>query len=317
MKAWQFTKTHAPLKLVDYPEPVAKAGEVVLDIKATGLCHTDVTILDDPGWMKLVQAPVILGHECAGVVDSVGDGVTDFAVGDRVGVCPVIDADKGISIGGGIDGAYANKMVVPASALIPLPDNVSFIEGAAATDAGMTSHNALFNVGGAKPGMKVGIVGMGGIGEFGAKLAVAKGCTVYVADSKPTARQIAKEIGAVAVFADAADMKDVAPQVILDAAGFDTTTNHALQAVALHGKVVVVGMGILHSTISTWDLIMKQAQILGSMGGTKADIADCYHLMAAGKVKPTLSTIDFDQIDQGLDQLRDGKVKGRLIATQD
>ena len=317
MKAWQFTKTHEPLKLVDYPEPVAKAGEVVLDVKATGLCHTDVTILDDPGWMKLVHAPVILGHECAGVVDSVGAGVTDFAVGDRVGVCPVIDADKGISIGGGIDGAYANKMVVPASALIPLPDNVSFIDGAAATDAGMTSHNALFNVGGAKPGMKVGIVGMGGIGEFGAQLAVAKGCTVYVADPKPTARQIAKEIGAAAVFEDAAEMKDVAPQVILDAAGFDTTTNHALQAVALHGKVVVVGMGILHSTISTWDLIMKQAQILGSMGGTKADIADCYQLMAAGKVKPTLSTIDFNQIDQGLDQLRDGKVKGRLIAIQD
>lgn len=317
MKAWQFTKTHEPLKLVDYPEPVAKDGEVVINIKAAGLCHTDVTILDDPGWMQLVKAPVILGHECAGVIDSVGAGVTDFTVGDRVGVCPVIDPETGVSIGGGIDGAYADKMVVPASALIPLPDNVSFIEGAAATDAGMTSHNALFNVGGAKPGMKIGIVGMGGIGEFGTRMAVAKGCEVYVADPKPEAQKIAKEIGVKGVFSDAADMQEVAPQVILDAAGFDTTTNHALKAVAFQGKVVVVGMGILHSTISTWDLIMKQAQILGSMGGTKEDIEDCYQMMAEGKVKPTLSTTTFDQIDKGLDQLRAGNVKGRLIAIHD
>lgn len=193
-------------------------GEVVVDIKASGLCHTDVTILDDPGWMNLVKAPVILGHECAGVIDSVGPDVTDFKVGDRVGVCP-IDPDTGTSIGGMVDGAYANKMVIPATEAIYLPDNVSFLQGAAATDAGMTSHHALFVVGGAKEGTKVGIVGMGGIGEFGARLAVAKGCEVYVADPKPEAQKIAKELGVNGVFADAADMKDVAPEVILDAAG--------------------------------------------------------------------------------------------------
>lgn len=316
MKAWQFTKTHEPLKLVDYPEPKAGKGQVVVNIKASGLCHTDVTILDDPGWMKLVKAPVILGHECAGVIDSVGDGVTDFKVGDRVGVCP-IDPDTGTSIGGMIDGAYANKMVIPATEAIHLPDSVSFLQGAAATDAGMTSHHALFVVGGAKKGTKVGIVGLGGIGEFGARLAIAKGCEVYVADPKPEAQKIAKAMGVKQVFADAAEMAGVAPEVILDAAGFDTTTNHALQAIAPFGKVVVVGMGILHSTISTWDLIMKQASVVGSMGGNADDIKACYQLMAEGKVNPTISTTTFDQIDQGLQQLRNGEVKGRLIATQE
>lgn len=316
MKAWQFTKTHEPLKLVDYPDPKADKGQVVVDIKASGLCHTDVTILDDPGWMKLVQAPVILGHECAGVIDSVGEGVTDFKVGDRVGVCP-IDPDTGTSIGGMIDGAYANKMVIPATEAIHLPDNVSFLQGAAATDAGMTSHHALFVVGGAKKGTKVGIVGMGGIGELGARLALAKGCEVYVADPKPEAQQIAQKMGVKQVFSDAADMAQVAPEVILDAAGFDTTTNHSLQAIAPFGKIVVVGMGILHSTISTWDLIMKQAMVVGSMGGNADDIKDCYKLMSEGKVNPTISTTTFDQIDQGLQQLRKGNVKGRLIATQD
>lgn len=316
MKAWQFTKTHKPLELIDYPEPKAGKGEVVVDIKASGLCHTDVTILDDPGWMQLIKAPVILGHECAGVIDSVGEEVTDFKVGDRVGICP-IDPDTGTSIGGMVDGAYANKMVVPATEAIHLPDNVTFLQGAAATDAGMTSHHALFVVGSAKKGTKVGIVGMGGIGEFGARLAVAKGCEVYVADPKPEAQVIAKEIGVKQVFSDASEMVKVSPEVILDAAGFDTTTSHSLQAIAPFGKVVVVGMGILHSTISTWDLIMKQASIVGSMGGNAEDIKDCYKLISEGKVDPTITTITFDKIDQGLEKLRKGEVKGRLIATQD
>ena len=178
----------------------------------------------------------------------------------------------------------------------------------------MTSHNAIFNVGGATKGTKVGIVGLGGIGEFGARLAIAKGCQVYVADPKPSAQKIAKDIGVDGVFDDVREMDDVQPEVILDAAGFDTTTNHALKAIAPQGKIVVVGMGILHSTISTWDLIMKKASLIGSNGGTAADIKECYDLMATGKVNPTMAFTTFDKIDKGLDQFRAGKVNGRLIA---
>lgn len=315
MKAWQFTKTHEPLKLIDAPDPKPKAGQVVVDIKASGLCHTDVTIIDDPGWMQMINAPVILGHECAGVISEVAPDVTDYKVGDRVGVCP-IDLKSLVSIGGVVDGAYAEKIALPHTQLIPLPDNVSFVDGAASTDAGMTSHRAIFGVGGAKAGMKVGIVGMGGIGGFGVQLALAAGCKVYVADPKPEEQEIAKKLGVEAVFSDASEMKDVAPEVIVDCAGFNTTTNHALHSVARGGKVVVVGMGILHSDISTWDLIMKQASIIGSEGGDNDDIAACYKEISAGKVHPVTSTISFDQIGQGLDQLREGKVTGRLIAVQ-
>ncbi len=294
---------------------MAGQGQVVIDIKAMGLCHTDVTIVDDPGWMKLVKTPCILGHECAGIVESVGEGVKNFAPGDRVGVCPV-DAVTGASLGGVLDGSYAQKLLVPASMLVPLPDQVDFINGAAATDAGMTSYHALFVAGGAASGTKVGIVGMGDIGEFGARAAVAKGCQVYVADPKPEARKIAESFGVTQTFADAADMASVAPEVIMDSAGFDVTTSHSLTAVAPGGKIVVVGMGILQTTISTWDLIMKQVSIIGSMGGTKEDIAACYQLMADGKVKPTLSAIAFEDINDGLQLLREGRVTGRLVATR-
>ncbi|MGN1279384.1 MAG: alcohol dehydrogenase catalytic domain-containing protein, partial [Limosilactobacillus sp.] len=303
------------LQLIDAPEPTLKAGQVKVDIKASGLCHTDVTIVDDPGWMKSVNAPVILGHECAGVVAEVADDVTDYQVGDRVGVCP-IDLKSMVSIGGVVDGAYAEKVVVPHTQLIPLPDNVSFVDGAAATDAGMTSHRAIFGVGGAKKGTKVGIVGMGGIGGFGVQLALAAGCEVYVADPKPEEQAIAKKLGVAGVFDDAIDMKDVAPQVIVDCAGFNTTTAHALAAVAPLGKVVVVGMGVLHSDISTWDLIMKRASVVGSNGGDNEDIAACYKEISAGKVHPITTTIKFDEIGAGLDRLRRGGVTGRLIAAQ-
>lgn len=159
MKGWLFTDTHIPLKLIEKPDPVAVPGEVVVDIKASGLCHSDVAALEDPGWMALITAaPMIMGHEMSGVISEVGEGVTGFKVGDRVGVCPM-SQDPSVATGMGYsrDGGYATKCLVPAKNLVPLPDNVSFIQGAAATDAGMTSYHAMFVVGGAKAGMKVAL----------------------------------------------------------------------------------------------------------------------------------------------------------------
>lgn len=128
MQGWLFTGTHIAPKLITKPDPKAAAGEVVLDVKAAGLCHSDVGALEDPTWMPFFKAPVIFGHECAGVVTEVGDGVTEFKLGDRVGVCP-INTQTNITIGYGRDGGYATKVAVPACQLIPLPDEVTFVQG--------------------------------------------------------------------------------------------------------------------------------------------------------------------------------------------
>lgn len=93
MKSWRFTGTNEPLQLAELPEPTAGPGQVVVDVKAAGICHTDVGILTDPGWMTmLAQVPVTLGHEDAGVISQVGEGVDDFQVGDRVAICPTTPA---------------------------------------------------------------------------------------------------------------------------------------------------------------------------------------------------------------------------------
>lgn len=103
MKSWRFTGTNEPLQLAELPEPTAGPGQVVVDVKAAGICHTDVGILTDPGWMTmLAQVPVTLGHEDAGVISQVGEGVDDFQVGDRVAICPTTPAGcPGSSFDGG------------------------------------------------------------------------------------------------------------------------------------------------------------------------------------------------------------------------
>lgn len=312
MKGWLFTDTHVPLKLVEQPDPVIEPGKVIVDIKATGLCHSDVGALEDEGWLEIItKRPVIMGHEFAGVIAEVGEGVTGYKVGDRVGVCPI---GEGGSPGYQYDGGYANKALVPAGNLVPMPDNVSFAQGAAATDAGMTSYHAMFVTGGAKAGMKVGVIGIGGLGQIAGRAAVVAGCEVYGVDLSPAARDLGRELGMKDVFENVSDLAAIAPELIVDYAGFGTTTAQALEAIAVGGTVVQVGMGRLEATISTRTLILKAARLLGSVGGNNDDIANCYRLMASGDLDPMITEITFDEISEGLDRLAAGGVKGRLVA---
>lgn len=312
MKGWLFTNTHVPLKLVEQSDPVIEPGKVILDIKATGLCHSDVGALEDEGWLEIItKLPVIMGHEFAGVVAEVGEGVTGYKVGDRVGVCPI---GEGGSPGYQYDGGYADKVLVPAGNLVPIPDSVSFAQGAAATDAGMTSFHAMFVTGGAKAGMKVGVIGIGGLGQIAGRAAVIAGCEVYGVDVSPAARDLGRELGMKDVFENVTDLADIAPDLIVDYAGFGTTTAQAIEVVAVGGTVVQVGMGRLEATINTRLLITKAVRLLGSVGGDNGDIAHCYEMMASGELDPLITEITFDEIGEGLDRLAAGGVKGRLVA---
>lgn len=317
MKGWLFTKTGVATKLIEKEDPHAVPGEVVIDIKAAGLCHSDVAALEDPSWMDLIPAaPCIFGHECAGIVSEVGEGVTEFKVGDRVGVNPV-SPRNGEAVGYHRDGGYATKCLVPADQCVHLPDKVNFVQGAAATDAGLTSYHALFVEGECKPGMKVGIVGIGGLGQFAAQMALISGCEVYAADPSEEARDLAEKIGCTKVYKDVVEMKDDAPELIVDYAGFGSTTAGALEAVAFKGRVVIVGMGILESTISTYLMIIKQLTLKGSNGGTCEDLKGVYKFFETGKLTPQLSTITLDEVGEGLERLKQGGVRGRLVAVID
>lgn len=322
MKGWLFTKTHDPLVLIEKPDPVAGPKQVVVDIKASGLCHSDVSAMEHESWMGLIRgAPLLLGHECAGVVESVGEEVTSVKPGDRVGVYLFSDRAANESIGYTRDGGYATKILIEESQCVHMPDEVTFEQGAAATDAGQTSYHAIFTVGGAKAGMKVGIVGIGGLGQFALGMALARGCDCYAVDVNPEARELAKEMGCEHVYENVIDLKEVAPEVIVDYAGFSTTTSDAIKAVAVGGTVVLVGMAkddvLIKDATALDGLIIKEVQLKGSMGGLPSDIEGVYDIFKTGRFNPMLSTIPFEEIDKGLEMLKRGEVKGRLIAVQD
>jgi propanol-preferring alcohol dehydrogenase len=184
MRGWLFTDTNAPLVLGEVAEPTPGPGEVVVDVKAAGLCHSDVGALQDPQWLDLITSrPVVLGHEIAGVVRQVADDVTDFTVGQHVGVCPVglLGGAPGYTRHGG----FTVKHCAPAVDLVPMPSGLSFELAALGTDAGMTSYHAMVTRGEANAGMKVGVIGLGGLGQLGAQVAVLRGAKVHIAELTP------------------------------------------------------------------------------------------------------------------------------------
>ncbi|ERG64570.1 MULTISPECIES: zinc-binding dehydrogenase [Agrococcus] len=309
MRAWQFVGTHKDFERVDIEEPTAGPGKVVIDVKAAGLCHSDVGILEDEKWLEnMKELPVVPGHETAGVISEVGEGVTDWKVGDRVAVWPMAEF-----MGYMVNGAWEDRAEVSTDALIAIPDDVTFQQAAAATDAGMTSVGAL-STAGVEAGMKVGVIGFGGLGQIGARVAKLRGAEVYVAEINEAVWDRAREAGATQVAKSISEFADAELDVIIDYAGFGVTTADALKAVKAGGRVVQVGMGKLEATIDTYSLILGKKQLHGSVGGSKEDIVETMRHIASGDLKPAITEIDFEEIPAGVQQLADGSVVGRLVA---
>jgi propanol-preferring alcohol dehydrogenase len=286
MQSWRFYGTNKPLELEEVDEPKAGPGEVVVDVRAAGVCHSDVSALDDASWQPLFpRLPMTLGHENAGVISEVGEGMEHWKVGDRVGLAPVMPDGDAIGYGQW-DGGFGPKIRATDANLVKLPDEVSFELGAMATDAGLTSYHAMVTRGGAAKGKRVGVIGLGGLGYIGARVAVLLGAEVYGADVSEGARGLADEIGLAGVAESITEFADKNLDVIVDYAGFGTTTAEALDTLAEHGTFVQVGMGRNTSTINTYSIILKQLNVYGSKSGTKEDLEALYELMKSGQLNP-------------------------------
>ncbi|MET4589554.1 alcohol dehydrogenase catalytic domain-containing protein [Arthrobacter sp. 754] len=307
-------RNNKPLELNEVPEPHAGTGQVVVEVKAAGVCHSDVTALDDAGWMPLFpHLPRTMGHENAGVITEVGEGMDQWKVGDRVGLAPVMSDGDAIGYGKW-DGGFGPRLLATADNLVKLPDEVPFDLGAMATDAGLTAYHAIMAVGGAREGMKVGVIGLGGLGYIGARVAVLAGAEVYGAEINPETQKLSNEIGLAGVAGSIDAFKDKHLDLIVDYAGFGTTTAAAIETLAEFGTLVQVGMGRLESNINTYPLIINQLTIKGSKSGTREDLAGIYELMKSGKLNPPMNLITQADIPDAIDKLRAGGVVGRYIA---
>ena len=271
--------------------------------------------IDDAGWMALFRhgLPRTMGHESAGVISEVGEGMEHWKVGDRVGLAPVMSDGDALGYGKW-DGGFAPKLRATDDNLVELPDEVPFDLGAMATDAGLTAYHAIMAVGGAKAGMKVGVIGLGGLGYIGARCAALVGRRGLRRRGQPRDAKLADEIGLAGVADSIDEFKDKNLDLIVDYAGFGTTTSAAIETLAEFGTLVQVGMGRLESTINTYPLIINQLTIKGSKSGTKEDLAGIYELMKSGQLNPPMNHITHEDIPDAIDKLREGGVVGRFIA---
>jgi propanol-preferring alcohol dehydrogenase len=284
MKAWLFTEVNAPLELVELPDPEPAPGQVVIDVKGAGLCHSDVGIIEGAGLPWIAKRPIVLGHEVGGVITALGDGVSGHAVGDRITIGYLKPPPWGPGLGR--NGGYAEKTIVYADEIIPIPDEVSCVQAAVASDSSATAYHAVRSVGEVTGDSVVGIVGLGGLGLAGARFATLSGATVYGVDINPEVFDTALGLGVANVFTDVCDLDQFAPDVIVDFAGFGTTTAAALHAVRPGGAVVQVGLGAVEATISTNDLVLKQVRLVGSLGSAQTDLRAVLDLIATGEFTP-------------------------------
>ncbi|MBI0292974.1 zinc-binding dehydrogenase [Streptomyces sp. PRKS01-29] len=287
MKAFRYVAKGAPLQSAELPDPVAGAGWVVVDVEAAGLCHSDVHMID--GLIEpICPPPFTFGHEVAGTVSALGEGVEGYATGDRVAVAiiahPQVQASYAPGIG--VDGGYAERLVAHASTLVPLPDNVSTVHAAVATDSVVTAYHAVRT-------------------EAQAKF--------YGVDISPDTFEAAHAAGARACFTDTAALADLRPDAIIDFAGVGSTTSDAIDAVRRHGRVVLVGLGARTTTFTGGSLIRKSVQLRGSYGASKDEYRQVLDFIADGRIEPVVEEIPFADLNQGLDRLRHGKVRGRLV----
>ncbi|WP_369382857.1 zinc-binding dehydrogenase [Streptomyces sp. cg36] len=315
MKAMRFSGVGQPLRLETVPDPEPGPGWAVVDIEAAGLCHSDLHILAGMELGDLtVSTPLTLGHEGAGVISALGPDVEDFTVGDRVGVALMVHPVGAMDFapGVGCDGAFAEKQLVRASALVPIPDGVSFAQAAVATDSVVTAYHAVRTAAAVRPGQSVAVIGLGGLGLNAVHVAVHLGARVYGVDPNPDARAAAQQAGAAVCWPDACALSAHPPDVVLDFVGTQETAHHALNAVREGGRVVLVGLSEAVLPLPLASLVTRNIHLTGSLGASKDELREVYDLIARGALTPSVSEVPFTELPSALRRLARGDVQGRL-----
>ncbi len=236
----QLVRGGAPLEERQLADPVPGPGEVLVDVHFAGICHSDAHYRADASRVRL---PVTLGHEVAGVVAAVGEGVEEVAAGDRVALHYL--TENGDMLGKERDGGYAERIVVPASNAVRVPASVPLDQAAIMMCSTATALHAL-RVAPLQPGESVAILGFGGLGISALQLARALGASrVYTVDPVAAKQRLAAAMGAIPVALDELPEVDVA----LDFAGHEATAVAALRRLATGGRLVVVAINLRQLTI--------------------------------------------------------------------
>jgi 2-desacetyl-2-hydroxyethyl bacteriochlorophyllide A dehydrogenase len=329
MRAAVISKFNQPWELTTLPDPKPQPGQVLIRVRASGMCGTDVHVHHG---MFPLPMPIVAGHEPVGEVVELGAGVTDFRVGDRVGTfwnqkgcgrCAACQsghqgrcakAQTWMHLGGG----NSELMLAWASGCALLPDGLDYAAAAPIFCAGYTVMSGLRNAD-PKPGERVAILGVGGLGHMALQFAKAVGLETVAVTGQSNKKAELTAMGADHVLTATPEETGKA---LSDAGGVDVilaTTNSAKQvssAIAgLHfgGRLVNMGLNDGPIQVDPWTLMGGQRQLRGSTQDERSDLFEALELVAKGKVKPAIETYPLNDVNKAFARLESGKVRYRAV----
>jgi propanol-preferring alcohol dehydrogenase len=329
MRAIRLARAAASLIDETLADPHPTEHEVVIDIRAAGICHSDAHYRAGRGSVAL---PLTLGHEIAGVVVETGSGVTGIAIGDRVAVhyllsCGECDACRlygeqfcahGAMIGKDRDGGYAERIVVPARNAVPIPDAVPFEHAAVMMCSTATAWHAL-RLANLQRNESLAILGFGGLGVSALQLARTLGVEmIFAVDVVPEKLEAAKRMGAIPVEAmTVEEMQRV--DVALDFAGHPATTSAALRALAPGGRLMVVAINLRELDIDPYrDVLARERRIIGCSDHLREELVELLDMAARREIDLSAAitrTVPLHAvaIDEALDDIERGTAHLRSV----
>jgi 2-desacetyl-2-hydroxyethyl bacteriochlorophyllide A dehydrogenase len=339
MKAVRLIRPGQPLEMQQLPVPAMGSRDVLVRVKAAGVCHSDAHYRS--GVSPVRPLPLTLGHEVAGVVESVGEEVTNLQIGDRVclhymvtcGDCLYCNmgseqfCTSGVMLGKYRNGGYAEYVSVPARSAFRLPEEIPFEQGAIMMCSSATSYHAL-RKGRLKAGETVAVYGVGGLGMSAVQLARAFGALdVYAVDIVPSKLALAERFGAIPINARQVDPVaqiklhsagrgvDVAVELI----GLPMAVRQAVESLAIFGRAVAVGLSDQAVTFSVYqDLMLKEAQLIGSSDHLASELPHLIEMARRGvldlsEVVTGTLPLDAAAINEAMDRLESNGEDVRMV----
>jgi propanol-preferring alcohol dehydrogenase len=335
MKAAVVTDFSKPLEVVERDIPEPRERQVLVQMEACGLCHTDIHAAHGD-WPVKPTPPFVPGHEGVGRVMKLGPGVTSRAVGDRVAIAWLGHAcghceyciegwetlcESQQNSGYSVDGAFAEYAVADADYVVPVPDEVSSFDAAPLTCAGVTTYKAI-KVAGIRPSERVAVFGIGGLGHLAVQYARLVGAEVIAVDIQADKLNLARELGADHVV-DASAVDPVA--AIAELGGADVAValavtprsfEQAFASLRRGGRLVCVALppeadGPMHLPI--FETVLKGVSVIGSIVGTREDLAEVFRLHALGRTRVIAETRKLDDVNSAIDDVLEGRTGARLV----
>src|SRR5438445_9407463 len=333
MNAAQVSKPGGDWELIERDIPEPNAGEVRVKVEACGICHSD-SLVKEGLWPGL-QYPRVPGHEIAGRIDAVGENVTAWARGQRVGVgwhgghCFVCEqcrrGDFAMCVnrkitGIDFDGGYAEYLIAPVSAVALIPEELPPEEAGPFMCAGVTVFNALRNSG-ARAGDVVAVQGIGGLGHLAVQYARKMGFEIVALgrgkDKEPLARKLGAHhyIDSSAVDTVAELQKLGGARVILATAPSAKAISAVVGGLGVNGNLLVPAAPADPLTISAMPLIMGRRSVSGWYSGTARDSQDTLEFSALSGVHPMIEKYPLTRAAEAYEQMHSGKARFRAVLT--